>query len=63
MRAVARKLSELLTLQEQRRLALVLGIAVLHALVEVVGIASIVPFLTLVCRGSIALARNGFIGI
>jgi ABC-type multidrug transport system fused ATPase/permease subunit len=48
MRAVVHRLLDLLTPQERQRLGLVLCAVVLHALVEVVGIASILPFLTLV---------------
>ena len=52
MRVMVRKLFDLFTARERRKLILVFGAVVLHALVEVVGIASIVPFLTLVANPS-----------
>jgi len=52
MRVMVRKLFDLFTPRERRKLILVFGAVVLHALVEVVGIASIVPFLTLVANPS-----------
>ncbi|MFC2105042.1 ABC transporter ATP-binding protein [Candidatus Bipolaricaulota bacterium] len=52
MPAIVRKLFDLFTLQERRKLLLVCGAVVLHALVETAGIASIVPFLTLVANPS-----------
>ncbi len=52
MIAMIRKLFKLLNPRERRNLILVFGTVVLNALVEVAGIASVVPFLTLVANPS-----------
>lgn len=52
MRMTVHKLFDLLTPRERRKFILVFGAMLLHALVEAAGIASIVPFLTLVANPS-----------
>lgn len=50
MTGTIRRLFDLLTPHERRRLLLVFGAVLLNAIVEVAGIASVVPFLTLVAN-------------